>query len=346
MLNIWKSESTKTIPQITAVVKVTKNGKMHLRKSVRNYLGLIEKRNLFLGRGGEILISPEPETGEPIELDEKNRIHLPKEVLEKLQISQGIRVALVERGKALALKLYKVGEVEGKQARWLDMESQLRVKRQIETNPMPQPFLTRLSEEYRHLRLKHNIYPFLKNRGSMEALLLRQILDLPDSCDMALRQRLIEERLEKQAANGSWESSVTVTARFLKELGELGLGQEERAIKKGITWLLDRPQSKYNPGLWFATDDLVKEQEEVIARRNQYKGKGPRERFNRTKPQEIKLVKAGDALIDSPCGPRIIWTSALVLEALLFWKCEEKERASICFREGGSFRDQLLNPCW
>jgi hypothetical protein len=77
--------------------------------------------------------------------------------------------------------------------------------------------------------------------------------------------------------------------------------------------------------MFFATDDLVKEQAEVIERRSK-QAKGPRERFNQRRSIEVSVVKDGDELIKWPCGPRITWSTALVLESLLKLGLEDDRR--------------------
>ena len=49
-------------------------------------------------------------------------------------------------------------------------------------------------------------------------------------------------------------------------------------------------------------------------------------------PERVNLVRAGDPLITGPCGSRITWTTALVLEALLGLGCEHRERVRMALR--------------
>jgi hypothetical protein len=69
--------------------------------------------------------------------------------------------------------------------------------------------------------------------------------------------------------------------------------------------------------MFFATDELVEEQAQTIAKRG---------RFRQLKTSEKKRVMGGDDMIRMPCGPRIMWPNALVLETLLYLGYEGHER--------------------
>jgi hypothetical protein len=74
--------------------------------------------------------------------------------------------------------------------------------------------------------------------------------------------------------------------------------------------------------MFFAVDELVAEQARIVAERQS----GNRLRFREMKRSEQKRVMVGDDLIRTPCGPRIMWPNALVLEALLCLGYEQHER--------------------
>ena len=116
-----------------------------------------------------------------------------------------------------------------------------------------------------------------------------------------------------------------MTARNLRELAELGVNKNNEFIQQGVTWLLNRSRSAYNPGMFFATDALVEEQAGVMAQRKTQKS-GPRPRFRQIKTSEKKHVMSGDDLIYAPCGPRIMWPNGLAMEALLALGYENDER--------------------
>jgi hypothetical protein len=328
------------IPQLISVVSVTAEGKLALRKAVRQHLGLNGKRRLYLKMEREIVLSVKARKGKPIEIDSKNRIHLSNEVLDILGIKKQAQVGLVERSNAAAIKVFKIVEEGGERARFLDVETDHTIIRKVETNPTPERFLPKLIKRNKNTKLKYDVRSFLKERKSLEAWLARGMLGCREKSDDQLRRILIENRLDMQQENGSWENQVTVTARNLRELADLGMTKRKSEIRKAIDWLIDRPQSKYNPGIWFAADGLIKEQAEVIKRRQQHKGKGSRERFNQRKAQEVNLVRAGEPLAMDPCGPRISWPTALVLEALLKLGCENLKRVQT------ALHTLAINPVW
>jgi hypothetical protein len=165
----------------------------------------------------------------------------------------------------------------------------------------------------------------VKGRKSFDAWKIRQMLDCPDPNDEDLRKEMISRRLETQDPNGSWKGSVFLTARNLRELADLNVGGNLEGVKKAVSWLVNRAQSTYNPGMFFATDTLVEEQAGVMEQRKAMK-RGTRPRFRQIKAKEKKNVMSADDLIYAPCGPRIMWPNALVLEALLALGYEDHER--------------------
>jgi hypothetical protein len=140
--------------------------------------------------------------------------------------------------------------------------------------------------------------------------------------DEALRQTMIQERLAEQQEDGSWAGQIALTARCLRELIDLGWARENAAVQRAAEWLLARPQSKHNPGMFFGSDELVAEQAQIVAQRQAGKGG----RFRQIKKSEQKRVIAGDDLIVAPCGPRIMWPNGLCLDALLRAGYEDHER--------------------
>jgi len=191
-----------------------------------------------------------------------------------------MQVGLVERGNTIAVKAFKILEEKGERARFVDIETSRMIIRKIETNPVVEEFLPKLVKRYKGMKLRYNIHAFLEDRDTLEAWLARRILGCSEASDKRLRRLLIEERLESQHGNGSWENHVPITARNLRELADLGMTRKDKGIRKAVAWLMDRPQSRHNPGMWFLTDGLVTEQEEVIRRRMQ-QTTGTRARFRK-----------------------------------------------------------------
>ena len=319
------------IPQIVAIISVTSEGMMNLKKAVRQHLGLRDAQTLFLDMRDEILLSAKSPTGEEMRLIKGNRIRLPDKVLGRLGVAGGRLVGLVQRENAVAIKKVEIVEKEGEIARLYDLETALKITRVAETNPMPEKILPKLKQQHKDFKLNYDIRKFLKGRRTLEAWRARKILDITEASDEELRKHLVSERLDKQREDGSWEGRVTITARNLAELADLGMTKNDIEIQRAVEWLMERPQSAYNPGMFFAFDELVKEQQEVVEKRRKQK-RGSRPRFNQRRGLEVGLVRAGDSLIGWPCGPRITWTTALVLEALLRLGYEETERVQAALK--------------
>jgi len=319
------------IPQVVAIISVTSEGTMNLKKAVRQHLDMGDAQTLFLDMRDEILLSAKPSTGEEIPLMKGNRIRLPDKVLERLGVAGGGLVGLVQRENAAAIKKVEIVEKEGEIARLHDLETPLKIVRVAETNPMPEKILPKLTQQHKDFKLNYDIREFPKGRQTLEAWKIRRILGISEASDEELRKNLVSERLDRQREDGSWEGRVTITARNLAELADLGMTKNDLEIQRAVKWLVERPQSPYNPGMFLAFDELVKEQQEVVEKRRKQK-RGARPRFNQRRGLEIGLVRAGDSLISWACGPRITWTTALVLEALLKLGYEDAERVQAALR--------------
>lgn len=316
---------TKGIPQIIAMMPVSKDGCFNIKKIGLKHMGISEAERLFLDMDNEIILSAQKDAGKVISVTGGNRVQLPEEVLTRLDITSGALLGLVQRGSGIAVKKVEIVQEEGEKAAVYDIETAYKITRKAITNPPPDKLLPRLEKKYQDFHLKYDIRNFLISERTLEAWQARKILGLSEAPDEELRKELVKDRLNRQETNGSWENDVVLTARNLKELAELGMTREDREIREAVAWLLDRPQSPHNPGMWFLNDELVKEQEEVVERR-MGQTRGPRERFRKLLNTEIAVVKAGNELIRSACGPRIVWPNALVLEALLALGYEDNER--------------------
>ena len=55
------------------------------------------------------------------------------------------------------------------------------------------------------------------------------------------------------------------TEGLLRELTDLGLTREDDAVQRAAGWLLARPQSAHNPGMFFGSDALVAEQAQIVS---------------------------------------------------------------------------------
>lgn len=315
------------IPQVIAIVPVSREGRVSLKKDVRNYLGAGQGA-LYLDSRKEILLTArQSPTGKPAQVL-GNRLRLPGEVVAKLTLGRGSLLAMIQRAGAVALKKMEVAEREGDVAQVADFETAHKVTRVAEANPMPGKLLPRLSAQDAHLALKHDVREFLRGRRTLAAWKARKLLGMAEPSDEALTEALIRERLEKQKQDGSWDGRVIITAKKLRELADLGMTKGDDEVQRAVDWLMARPQSAYNPGMFFAADGLVEEQACIIEARKGGRGG----RFRELKTSEKKRVMAGDDLIRAPCGPRIMWPNALVLEALLHLGYEAHDRVQTALR--------------
>lgn len=332
--------SQNKIPQIIALAKISKAGKIGLRKSVREHLGVSAGDVLYLTLSPEICVSSKNQKGIPLTLAENFRIQLPESAMENLKPPKDYRIAIVERKHGVALKTFRLKESDGEEALWIEHETEFHIVREIQKNPMPDVVLKNLRDEYKSLKLKYDVIHFLTGKQTFPSWKARQMLYVKESSDEVLRLKLIEDILSARDQGGSWHFSVPVTARHLRELFQLGYGKKSSHVKKGIDWLLHRPESEYMPGLWTVTDDLVAVQSQVIEERKRHSGKGPRPRFKLAKSGEHQLVQEGDHGLPRSCGPRVMWTSALVLESLLLLDCENEDRVQ------RAIRTLSTNPHW
>ena len=76
-----KKKKLDNVPQLVSITSIKAEGELTLRKAVRQYLGLDGQQKLYLEIAHEIILSAKVDRGIPIEIDSKNRICLPNEVL-------------------------------------------------------------------------------------------------------------------------------------------------------------------------------------------------------------------------------------------------------------------------
>jgi hypothetical protein len=323
------------IPQIVAIISISVDGRLNLKKAVRQHLGLGDAKTLFLDMQDEILLSTEEGRGTELSLEKGTRIHLPEGALSRLGMAGRSLVGLVQRRNAVAIKKLEIVEEEGERARLVDVETTYRIARKAVTNPMPEKLLPRLRERYEGIRLRYDTRGLLKGRQTREAWKARKILGMAVPSDEQLRRDLIRKRLERQLEDGSWEGRVTIIARNLSELADLGMTREQGEAQRAVDWSTARPQSAHNPGMFFSKDELVEEQARVVEERREAieEGRrGTRARFRQLRASEKRLVMAGDPMICNPCGPRIMWPNALVLEALLALGYEDDDRVQTALK--------------
>ncbi|MDF1514904.1 MAG: hypothetical protein P1S60_13930 [Anaerolineae bacterium] len=313
------------IPQILKIITVKADGKVRLVKVVKDHLGLKTEQPLFLDLREEVRLSTEHIKDSEVPVSKGGILVLPEEGIHELGITGEVQLGLVERPNAVALKVVEIEEVPGDKARLIDIETPLKIVRTVETAPLPETAIPMLQRQYGDLVLQYDIQGFIQGRQTFIAWRTRQLLGCPDDTDNELHEDMVDKRLEQQEADGSWAESIPITARNLRELAVLGLGSDQPAVQNGVSWLLNRAQSEYNPGMFLGSDALVAEQADVMARRKAQKH-GTKPRFRQLKKSEQNQVVAGDSLIYKVCGPRIMWPNGLAMEALLALGYENDER--------------------
>ncbi|MGC9780015.1 MAG: hypothetical protein HZR80_12290 [Candidatus Heimdallarchaeota archaeon] len=312
------------IPQILGFTKISADGIFKLKKKIVEYLKLTDNQIPYLNYNGEITLSVKP-FGIKANVLNGNRIELPVKALEKLLITKRTDICFIERPNAVAIKKIEINIKESKRPKIIDIESPYSVIRQVKTFANPDSLLDELIDKSKDINLNYNLVNFWKDKKSFSAWKARKILNVPEPFDEDLQKELIQDRLSNQDSYGSWEGLVTATAKNLMELAELGMSSNYPQIQQAIKWLMDRPESKHNPGMFFLTDELVQEQLDIVEIREEQTS-GPRDRFRKRPKGELKLITNVDELYDNPCGQRIMWPNAFVLEALLTLGYETHDR--------------------
>ena len=98
------------VPQIVAITRVSKDGKLGLKKAVREQIGLAEGRALYLDVQDEVLLTTESGRGQELPVDGRNRTCLPEDVRAELGLGKGALAGLVQRPNAVALKVVEIAE--------------------------------------------------------------------------------------------------------------------------------------------------------------------------------------------------------------------------------------------
>ena len=179
-----------SVPQVVAITSISAEGKLTLKKAVRQYLGLQAGQSIFLDMREEILLSTAA-TGAEVPVDKRNCVNLPGRALEKLGVAEKALVGLVQRPGAVAVKRLEIAKEAGGWARLIDIETTCTLTRRVETNPMPKDLLPKLEERYRDLGLRYDVAGFLKGRQTLPAWKARRLLGKTEPSDDALREGLI-----------------------------------------------------------------------------------------------------------------------------------------------------------
>lgn len=312
-----------SIPQIIQITKV-KNGGITLKKESKNHIGLGKDTQVHISIEDEIRVSSGGE-GEKVELEKGKKLVLPKKVLDTIGVTDDDLIGLVEREGSLAIKKLEYGAENNPETGIIDQETTHSITRLLKGRLQPDTEIEQLRLRNIELGLKKDPLEYFSDKESIYALQARVLKEASSTSDEASRDRLIQEIKGTQLETGSWEESPMVTARMLRDLAVLGLSKEDPEVKKGVDWLLARPESPHNNGMFFLNDKLVQTQVELIEERNEIK-KGSRPRFRKLLGRENKELIEGDQMVKLACGPRIMWPNSMVLDTLLDLGYEDEER--------------------
>ena len=310
-----------SIPQVIAISKCTSGMSINLKKDVESSIGK-GAGDLSLYKQKEFLLGRHPGSNAVSTKVIGKKLTFPPEVVSTLRIGPGSLVAMVEREGAVALKRCVTEMREGELGGIYDEEDNVLLRRVVEKAPQPDALLPVLTDSLKHCSLQFSPRDFFEKIDTFEGWVARGLLGVENADDELIRERLVSDRFASQDDDGSWRGDLMVTARILRELRLLGLDKNHTDIGRAIAWMLARLESDANPGMFFLVDDLVDLQRSILQERERT-GKG---RFRDLRAGEMKRVCAADPLIQRPCGPRIMWPTALSLEALLSYGMENHPR--------------------
>ena len=147
------------IPQIVAIAPVSRDGKVNLKKVVRQHLDLDRGQALWLDTEDEVLLTTDASRGKDIPFVGSSRVQLPEGVLVRLGLGTGSLAGLVQRPSAVAVKAVEIVEAAADRARLVDVESAGRIVRRVETTPLPDDLLPRLANEQQGWPCATTSYP-------------------------------------------------------------------------------------------------------------------------------------------------------------------------------------------
>ena len=309
------------IPQIVAFARATSAGRIRLKKPILERLGAADQIRITTDTAGEVLLTSD-RRGVAVVL-ERGHTLVPPGALGR---ADGSLFCFLERPNGLALKKMETHVEEGRRPEIIDRETATTVMRTLKRFPEPDTLLELAKAETETLLSRARLEEFWSDKLTLEGHLARRLLGTELAGDGELGRNLMRDRLDAQHPDGSWGHSTILTSRAIEDLLDLGMARTESALQAAGRWLLSRPQSPHNPGMFFLSDELVGEQVALIERRmNQTKG--PKGRFRNRPRSETRAVEAYDLLfIDNVCGPRIMWPNGIALHALLRMGFENHER--------------------
>ncbi|MBN2391175.1 MAG: hypothetical protein JXR84_10645 [Anaerolineae bacterium] len=152
------------IPQVLAITTVTRDGKVSIRKVVKQHLG---SDSLYVDVQDEIHLVSKPSATTQTVTVHGSRIVLPSNVLRILGLPSGALLAFVSRpNSAVALKRMTVEERPSDFPHVADVETPHTLVRIAYTNPMPDVLLPQLQAQYANTRLRYDVRTYLQGRES------------------------------------------------------------------------------------------------------------------------------------------------------------------------------------
>jgi len=178
------------IPQVLDFATMRKAGAMPLTKPVREYLSVNVGGEVSLRWNKECRLSADLTGGIKLPVSRSGKVRLPDRALGKLDLTEGIAVAFVERKGAVAIKKAVAQQKDGPTASVVDHETPLLLTRVLTTSPSPEELLATLSPQVRHYKLPHDVGQFWVDRRTVAGWLARGLLGTRDAEDAACVKNL------------------------------------------------------------------------------------------------------------------------------------------------------------
>ena len=186
-------QTTANLPQVLAFAPLGKGGRVNLPKAVLGYLGA---NTLYLDVEEEIVLASQPAASSKVAEVQGKSLMLPERVVQPLGWERGTVLAMVERDRAVALKVASLVESPGEFAWVHDSETRYALTRTIYTNPMPDQSLPRLMSRHQHTRLRYDVRGYLRGRCTLPAWQARRLLGCVEPSDAVLQDQLISVQLK------------------------------------------------------------------------------------------------------------------------------------------------------
>ncbi|MFC1734570.1 hypothetical protein ACFL1X_00530 [Candidatus Hydrogenedentota bacterium] len=300
-----------------------KIAKPHWKKHFSKYkgLGLSREKGLELvprNSGGNEIVFPEWATG-------------------MLEVGSRDLLCVTERDGKFCLKKIKMRELPSGPPGWIviDEFKSTSVARWWSSRPN----LCEIEDELERLaslvgRFSYNpLASFKKMGGRLGLLARREFFGGLTRSDLARAKDYQADITKTQEENGSWRDSAAETAFSLIRLLDVGATARESTVARARDWLLAAIEPVGLPGLFMNTEERAGEYNARKAN-GAYPGEfksGRQMRYTKTEREAFR--QHWDILPKAlSCEPRITWSSAVAVEALLRCGLEEHPRVMTAIR--------------